>query len=129
MSVNVKFVMSSIAVCAALLLAGCGGSSSASSNAGWNPPRPSGVPDATWETIMKVDPASLSAADLEGEYCHTVKPSAAEAESNAQEYPGATVEQLNAYYDYVIAYVTPLCAALPPVVGTKGLSSKKMVKL
>lgn len=118
MGVNVKTVLGSVAVCGVLLLAGCGGSSSATSDSGWNPPRPTGVPDEKWTTV--VDPASLPQEELAGGYCQAVKPEPAEVDAKALEYPGATVEEFNAYYDYVISYVAPLCVDLPPATGAKG---------
>jgi hypothetical protein len=129
MGVNVKVAFGLAAVCGVLLLSGCGGSSSATASAGWNPPRPSGVPDDKWASVSDVDPASLPVEDLSRGYCHAVKPSATEVDAKTKEYPGATVEELNAYYDYVFAYVAPLCAGLPPVIGTKGLAAKKVSDL
>ncbi len=120
MGVNVKAVLGSVAVCGVLLLAGCGGSSAATSDTGWNPPRPSGVPDEKWATVVDADPASLPVGDLAGGYCQAVKPEPAEVDAKALEYPGAAVEEFNAYYDYVLAYVAPLCADIPPATGAKG---------
>ena len=118
MGVNVKAVLGSVAVCGVLLLAGCGGSSSATAEAVWNPPRPTGVPDEKWASV--VDPASLPDEDLAGGYCQMVKPAPVEVDAKALEYPGATAQEFNTYYDYVIAYVAPLCVDLPPATGTKG---------
>ena len=120
MAHNVKAVGVSVALCGALLLAGCASSSSASMGAGWNPPRPSGVPDEKWATV--VDPASLPVEELAGE-CQAVKPEPAEVDAKVLEYPGLTAQEFNAYYDYVIAYVAPLCEALPPSATTKGLGA------
>ena len=120
MGVNVKAVLGSAAVCGVLLLAGCGGSGSATADAGWNPPRPTGVPDEKWATVVDADPASLPGEDLAGGYCQAVKPEPAEVDAKALEYPGATAQEFNAFYDYVIAYVAPLCADLPPATGAKG---------
>lgn len=108
----------SLAAAGALFLAGCGGSSSATAESGWSPPRPSGVPDEAWATV--VDPVSLPGEELAGGYCQMVKPAPAEVGATALEYPGATVEEFNAYYDYVIAYVAPLCAALPAASQSAG---------
>lgn len=118
MGVDVRAVVGWLAVCGALLLAGCSGSSGSSADAGWNPPRPTGVPDEKWATV--VDPASLPVEDLAGGYCQMVKPAPAEVDAKALEYPGATAEEFNAYYDYVISYVAPLCVDLPPATGAKG---------
>ncbi|MFZ4386401.1 MAG: hypothetical protein ACOYOM_15835 [Chloroflexota bacterium] len=118
MGVSVKAILGSVAVCGVMLLAGCGGSSGPSGDAGWNPPRPTGVTDEKWATI--VDPASLSVEELSGGYCPAVKPTSAEVEAKVLEYPGSTVAELNAYYDYVTAYVAPLCADLPTETGAKG---------
>ena len=118
MGVNVKAVLGSVAICGVLLLAGCGGSGSATADAGWNPPRPTGVPDEKWASV--VDPASLPVEELAAGYCQVVKPAPAEVDAKALEYPGATAEEFNAYYDYVISYVAPLCADLPPATGAKG---------
>ena len=120
MGINVKAVVGSAALCGLLLLAGCGGSSSATADSGWNPPRPSGVPDEKWATVVDGDPASLSGEDLAGGYCQAVKPEPAEVDAKALEYPGASAEEFNMFYDYVLAYVAPLCAALPPATGAKG---------
>ena len=121
MGVDVRAVVGSLAVCGALLLAGCSGSSGSSADAGWNPPRPSGVPDEKWASV--VDPASLPVEELAGGYCQVVKPAPAEVDAKALEYPGATAEEFNAYYDYVIAYVAPLCVDLPTATGAKGLKN------
>ena len=119
MGKGVKAALGSVAVCGVLLLAGCGGSSGAVADGGWNPPRPTGVSDEKWATVVDADPASLPQEDLAGE-CDAVKPPPEEVNAKVQEYPGATVEEFNAYYDYVIAYVAPLCADLPPATGLKG---------
>ena len=120
MGVNVKAVLGSMAVCGLLLLAGCGGSSAATADSGWNPPRPTGVPDEKWATVVEADPAALPDQDLAGGYCQAVKPEPAEVDAKALEYPGASAEEFNMFYDYVLAYVAPLCAALPPATGAKG---------
>jgi hypothetical protein len=127
MGVNVKAVVTSVAVCGVLLLAGCGGSTSATADAGWNPPRPSGVSDETWEAIE--DPATLSNFDLGAGYCQVERPTAARIDAKVQEYPGSTAVELNAYYDYVEAYVKPLCEALPPPPTTKGPASVRVGRL
>jgi hypothetical protein len=119
MATSVKAVLGSVAVCGVLLLAGCGGSSSVTAESGWNPPRPSGVPDETWEAV--VDPASLPQEELAGGYCLAVKPEPAEVDAKVQEYPGATVAEFNDFYDYLLTYVTPLCADLPTATGVKGV--------
>ena len=113
MGVSLNAVVTSVAACGVLLLAGCGGSGSATTDSGWNPPRPSGVPDEKWATVVAADPASLPDEDLAGG-CQAVRPPSDEVEAKVQEYPGSTVDELNAYYDYVEAYVKPLCDALPP---------------
>ena len=118
MGVNVKAVLGSVAVCGVLLLAGCGGSTSATADAGWNPPRPTGVPDEKWASV--VDPASLPVEDLADGYCQAVKPEPAEVDAKALEYPGSTAEEFDAFYDYVMAYVAPMCADLLPTTGPKG---------
>ena len=134
MAHNVKAVLGSVAVCGVLLLAGCGGTSSA--EAGWNPPRPTGVPDEQWATV--VDPASLPVEVLAGGYCPAVKPGSNVIDANVidakvKKYPGATIEEVGAFFDYVVAYVAPLCAALPqalvaasamPSVGATGIEAK-----
>ena len=127
MAKSVKAVLGSVAVCGVLLLAACGGSTSATADAGWNPPRPTGVTDEKWETI--VDPASLSVDMLGFNYCPAVKPTSAEVDAKVLEYPGSTVAELNAYYDYVEAYVKPLCEALPPPPTTKGPASTQTRRL
>ena len=121
MASNVKTVLGSAAMLGVLLLAGCGGSSSATADSGWNPPRPTGVPDEKWATVVDADPASLPGEDLSGGYCQAVKPEPAEVDAKALEYPGATAQEFDAFYDYVLAYVTPLCDALPPSTGPKGV--------
>ena len=120
MGVDVRAVVGSLAMCGALLLAGCSGSSGSSADAGWNPPRPTGVPDEKWATVVDADPAALPDQDLAGGYCQAVKPEPAEVDAKALEYPGASAEEFNMFYDYVLAYVAPLCAALPPATGAKG---------
>ena len=129
MASNVKTVLGSAAMFGVLLLAGCGGSSSATADSGWNPPRPTGVPDEKWATVVDADPASLPGEDLSGGYCQAVKPEPAEVDAKALEYPGSTAEEFDAFYDYVMAYVTPLCDALPPATGPKGVkkASAKVV--
>ena len=127
MGVNVKAVLGSVAVCGVLLLAGCGGSSSATSDSGWNPPRPTGVPDEKWATVVDADPASLSEEDLAGG-CQAVKPTSDEVEAKVQEYPGSTAEEFNEYYDYVISYVPPLCAVLPPAMQVKGIHKRSALQ-
>ena len=121
MGVNVKAVLGSAAVCGVLLLAGCGGSSSATADSGWNPPRPTGVPDETWASVVDADPASLPVEELAEGYCQAVKPEPAEVDAKALEYPGATAQEFSAYYDYVISYVAPLCADLLSTTGPKGV--------
>jgi hypothetical protein len=121
MGVNVKAVLGSVAVCGVLLLAGCGGSSSATADSGWNPPRPSGVPDEKWATVVEGDPAALPVEELSGGYCQAVKPESAEVDAKVQEYPGATVEEFNDFYDYLLTYVAPLCADLPTATVVKGV--------
>ena len=129
MGVNVKAVLGSVAVCGVLLLAGCGGSSSATADSGWNPPRPTGVPDDKWATVVDADPAALPDQDLAGGYCQAVQPAPDEIDAKAQEYPGATAGEVSAFYEYVLAYVAPLCDALPPATGPKGVkkASAKVV--
>ena len=129
MGVNVKAVLGSVAVCGVLLLAGCGGSSAATADSGWNPPRPTGVPDDKWATVVDADPASLPDQDLAGGYCQAVQPAPDEIDAKAQEYPGATAGEVSAFYEYVLAYVAPLCDALPPATGPKGVkkASAKVV--
>ena len=121
MGVNVKAVLGSMAVCGLLLLAGCGGSSAATAASGWNPPRPTGVPDDKWATVVDADPAALPDQDLAGGYCQAVKPEPAEVDAKALEYPGASAEEFNMYYNYVLAYGAPLCAVLPPAMQVKGI--------
>ena len=121
MGVNVKAVLGSMAVCGLLLLAGCGGSSAATADSGWNPPRPTGVPDDKWATVVDADPAALPDQDLAGGYCQAVKPEPAEVDAKALEYPGASAEEFNMYYNYVLAYGAPLCAVLPPAMQVKGI--------
>ena len=127
MGVSVKAVLGSVAVCGVLLLAGCGGSSSATADSGWNPPRPSGVPDEKWDGID--DPATLSNFDLAAGYCQVGRLTATQMDAKVQEYPGSTVDELNAYYDYVEVYVEPLCEALPPPPTTKGPASTQTRRL
>ena len=128
MGVNVKAVFGSVAVCGVLLLAGCGDSSSATAESGWNPPRPSGVPDETWAAAIE-DPAALSNYDLGFSYCQVERPAPVRIDTKVQKYPGATVDELNAYYNYVEVYVKPLCEALPPPPTTKGPASTQTRRL
>ena len=91
-----------------------------SAEAVWNPPRPTGVADEKWATVIDGEPASLPVEELAAGYCQAVKPEPAEVDAKALEYPGASAEEFNMFYDYVLAYVAPLCAALPPATGAKG---------
>ena len=128
MGVNMKAVLGSVAVCGVLLLAGCGSGTASSeqtmatsAEAGWNPPRPTGVADEKWATVVDADPASLPVEELADGYCQAVKPEPAEVDAKALEYPGATAQEFSAYYDYVISYVAPLCADLLSTTGPKGV--------
>ena len=122
-----KAVLGSVALCGVLVLAGCGSGTASSeqtmatsAEAVWNPPRPTGVADEKWATVIDGDPASLPVEELAAGYCQAVKPEPAEVDAKALEYPGASAEEFNMFYDYVLAYVAPLCAALPPATGAKG---------
>jgi hypothetical protein len=128
MGVNVKAVLGSVAVCGVLLLAGCGSGTASSeqtmatsAEAVWNPPRPTGVADEKWATVIDGDPASLPVEELAAGYCQAVKPEPAEVDAKALEYPGASAEEFNMYYNYVLAYGAPLCAVLPPAMQVKGI--------
>jgi hypothetical protein len=134
MGMSMRAVLGSVAVCWVLLLAGCGSGTTVSTptiatsaTGGWNPPRPSGVPDETWEAIQ--DPATLSNVDLGTWYCHTEMKTNAQIDAKLQEYPGSYVLQLDAYYLYVEAYVEPLCEALPPLPTAKGPASVQVRRL
>ena len=108
-------VIGSLAITATLLLAGCGGSSTAdtpSAAASWNPPRPTGIPDANWADYGK-DPATLTPEQL-ANACSENKPVTPELiDTVVGIYPGSTAEEWTAYADYTFAYLTPLCANLP----------------
>ncbi len=108
-------VIGSLAITATLLLAGCGGSSTAdtpSAAASWNPPRPTGISDAFWADNYASDPA-LTPERL-ANACRLNKPlTPEEIESVVGVYPGSTAEEWTAYADYAFAYLTPLCANLP----------------
>ena len=128
MANNLKAVLGSVALCGVLVLAGCGSGTASSeqtmatsAEAGWNPPRPTGVADEKWATVVDGDPSLLPVEDLADGYCRAVKPEPADVDAKALEYPGASAEEFNAYYDYVISYVAPLCADLPPATGAKGV--------
>lgn len=110
-----------------LVLAGCSGTSGSVADAGWAPPRPTGVTNEKWASVVDADPASLPVEDLAGGYCQAVKPAPDEINAKAQEYPGATGAEFSAFYDYVIEYVAPLCAALPPATGPKGVKQRSAV--
>ncbi len=68
-----------------LRLAGCGGFSSATADAGWDPPRP-----FRWTGLRR------------------------RIDTKAQAFPGSTAADLNAHYDYAEVHVDPLCEVLPP---------------
>ena len=132
-------VACSLAAAGTLLLAACGTSTTAatptasapsaaapSAAAGaWNPPRPTGMTDAMWADYSK-DPAGLSPARLAAGCASVARPTPAEIDQGLlQQAPGSTPEQWNAYYDFVLAYAAPLCAALPATAPVKGLGSKR----
>lgn len=107
-------VIGSLAITATLLLAGCGGNSTAAapSAAAWNPPRPTGVADDLWAELSK-DPTAKDPAVL-AEACTTLAPmSASDIDAFVAGVVGSTPEEWKAYGDYVFAYLTPLCASLP----------------
>lgn len=98
MGVSVKAVLGSVAVCGVLVLAGCSSgttastpTAAASAQASWNPPRPTGVPDEKWATVVEGDPAALPVEELAGGYCQAVKPESAEVDAKVLEYPGAAL--------------------------------------
>jgi hypothetical protein len=109
-------VIGSLAITATLLLAGCGGSSTAdtpSAAATWNPPRPTGIPDANWADYGK-DPATLTPEQLANACSENKQPLTPELiDTVVGIHPGSTAEEWTAYADYVFAYLTPLCANLP----------------
>jgi len=120
MGLKVWTALGSVTVCGTLLLAGCSSSNSATVDGGWNPPRPTGIPDEKWTAAAGTDPASLSDKDLADGYCPPLKPTTAEIDAKVQKYPGATIEEFNAYYDYVVAYVKPMCSRVLPAASPTG---------
>ena len=133
-------IIGSLAISGALLLAGCGGgstaaapsaaaASAASSSAAepavaastgpgvgteWNPPRPTGVPEELWSS-MSADPAAMMASpeDL-AKGCKGLKPpTASDLGQFVEMAPGSNLQEWTDFYDYLIAYVTPLCASAP----------------
>ncbi len=132
---GVVTIIGSLAISSALLLGGCGGSSTAgatsaaassaavaaaasagATSAGtvtatdWNPPRPTGIPDANWADYGK-DPATLTPERLA---CNDNKPVTPEqVDSLVAMYVGSTAEEWTAYADYYLAFVTQLCVNAP----------------
>ena len=107
-------VIGSLAITATLLLAGCGGSSTAEapSAAAWDPPRPTGIADDLWAS-MSEDPAATDPAVL-AQACTDLAPmSASDIDGAISLSEGSTPEEWQAWGDYVLAYLTPLCASLP----------------
>ena len=108
-------VIGSLAIAGTLLLAGCGGGSTAttaSADASWNPPRPAGFSDAEWADFGR-DPATFT-PELLARACSENKPPTPEQIDLAVgEYVGSTAEELSAFADYSVAFLTPLCANLP----------------
>ena len=127
-------VACSLTAAGTLLLAACGTTTTAaapsaaspSAAAGtWNPPRPTGITDATWADYSK-DPAALSPARLAAGCASVARPTPDQIDHDLlPQAPGSTPEQWNAYYDFVLAYAAPLCAALPTTAPVKGLGSRR----
>ena len=130
----------SLAAAGILLLAACGSATTAAANptaagpstaapspaaGAWDPPRPTGMTGAAWAGYSK-DPAALSPARLAAGCAGVSRPTPAEiARDLLPHSPGSTPEEWNAYYDFVLAYAAPLCAALPTTAPVKGLGGRR----
>ena len=131
-------IVGSLAISGALLLAGCGGGSTAAAPSAaaasaasssvaepavaastgpgvgteWNLPRPTGVPEDIWAEAS-VDPATLIPEEL-AKLCKDLKPpSPNDLEMFVEIAPGSNVQEWTDFYDYAIAYTTPLCENAP----------------
>ncbi len=115
-----RSVVGAVALAGGLLLAGCGGGTTAATApagpsagaAAWDPPRPAGVSDADW-AVYGQDPAAKASAQLAANCRHFTAADAATIGSLVAGAPGSTVEQWTAWFDHMTAYAAPLCAALP----------------
>ena len=133
-------IVGSLAISGALLLAGCGGGSTAAAPSSaapsaaastaadpavaastgpgvgteWNPPRPTGVPEDLWAT-MAADPATMMTTPEElAKGCKGLKPpSPTDLEMFVELTPGSNAQEWTDFYDYAIAYTTPLCENAP----------------
>ena len=105
-----KAGLGAVAIGAVLLVAGCGGSATTAADAGWNPPRPAEMPDEMWTEFVAMDPAGLSKEDA-SQYCQALSGIGS---------PEGAAEDVTAFYDYVTAYISPVCSDLPVATGAKG---------
>ena len=108
-----------VALSSTLLLAGCGSTASPAASdpdAAWNPPRPTGVPDASWSADFAADPRTWG-EDVLAQNCGGLPmpiPDAALMASVIDGAPGSTAGQWTAFIDYVNTYMAPLCADVSP---------------
>ena len=158
---NVFAVIGVLALTGTVVLAGCGGSTSATTSAatapaesaaaagsmpaesadGFDPPRPTGIPDEGWaELTAQLDPANTRARfeaktpEEQAKQCQEPYPVSAEvlaaaAADGAEQVAGSTVEEWTALFDYKVAadeaygmaeLRADLCAGLPPVTVSEG---------
>ena len=129
-------IFGSLAISGALLLAGCGGSSTATTpSAGaassaadpavaasaapsvgteWNPPRPSGLEDDLWASIATDPAASIDTPEKLAKDCPSLKPATAtEIDMFVEMAPKSNAQEWTTYFDYFYAYATQLCANAP----------------
>jgi hypothetical protein len=157
---NAVAVLGVLALTGTVVLAGCGGSTSATTPAasapaesapatsmpaggtdGFDPPRPTGIPDEGWADLTaQLDPAGTRARfeaktpEEQAKQCQEPYPVPAEvlaaaAADSAEQVAGSTVEEWTALFDYKVAadeaygmaeLRAELCASLPPVTAPKG---------
>ena len=112
------------AIAGALMLAGCGGSSTSASptevtstapvaDAGWSPPKPTGVTDQLWANFTE-DPATLTGDALSSTCTGLVPPTTNDVAGLVAMAPASKAEEWTALYDYLLAYIAPLCANVAP---------------
>ena len=113
-----------LAIAGALMLAGCGGSTTTASptvatstasavDAGWNPPKPTGVTDDLWLNFAE-DPATLTGEDLASACTSLVPPTTNDIDGLVAMAPASKAEEWTALYDYLDTYFAPLCANVAP---------------
>jgi len=123
-----------LAIAGALMLAGCGGSTTTASpteatstasavDVGWNPPKPTGVTDDLWLNFAE-DPATLTGEDLASACTSLVPPTTNDIDGLVAMAPASKAEEWTALYDYLNAYFAPLCANVAPAAESAEPSSE-----